>query len=124
MSARPGKYFSWSEFDVDHRRPLPPTRRPAYRHLCRHYLDPLREEFGPVTVTSSLRSPGYNARVGGAPRSQHLTTAPEVIAAADVWCRRGLPAQWFKFLDDLRVGGLGLYQDHVHVDTRLQRARW
>jgi Peptidase M15 len=29
--------------------------------------------YGPVTVTSTCRSRGHNASVGGAPRSQHLT---------------------------------------------------
>lgn len=124
MSRRPSPHFAWSEFDVDHRAPLPASDRPAYARLCCAYLEPLRARFGPVTVHSSRRTPDYNRRVGGAPGSLHLTTSPASVAAADVSCARGTPTQWYRLLDELGVGGLGLYDDHVHADTRRVHARW
>ena len=124
MADRPGKYFTWSEFDVDHVRPLPMARRPAFRLLVVEYLDPLREKFGRTYVASSLRTPRYNRVVGGAKASMHLTTAPVDVAAADVWCATGKPWDWADFLEELNPGGLGRYMTHVHCDTRHTRARW
>lgn len=94
------------------------------RKLCSDYLEPLRAEFGPVTIASGFRSLGHNSEVGGAPASFHTRRAGRRGAAADVVCRRGEPAQWYRLLDQLGVPGLGLYPGHVHADNRLGRARW
>lgn len=94
------------------------------RQLCRVYLEPLRREFGVVTVHSGHRSARQNRRVGGAPQSRHLDLPGRAGAAADVSAARGRPADWYEFLDRLAPGGLGLYPTHVHVDNRRGRARW
>jgi hypothetical protein len=74
--------------------------------------------FGPVTVSSTCRSRHRNARVGGAPRSRHLTGD-----AVDFKVRsnaRGVLA----FLRKHRaVGGLKRYADgHFHIDTGPRRS--
>lgn len=94
------------------------------RRLCLDYLEPLRSEFGPVTIVSGCRSATHNADVGGAPRSFHLAIAGRAGAAADVRCARGIPRDWYELLDGLQAHGLGLYASWVHVDNRSGRARW
>ena len=41
------------------------------KDLCVNVLQPIRDEFGPVTITSGYRSPDLNAKLGGSTRSQH-----------------------------------------------------
>jgi len=94
------------------------------RKLCVTYLEPLRAEFGPVTVISGFRTVSHNAQVGGAPASMHLRRAGRRGAAADITCARGTPAEWYRFLDARGVPGLGAYSTHVHADNRAGRARW
>ncbi len=40
--------------------------------LCRNVLEPIRQRFGVLRVTSGYRSPELNAKVGGAETSQHM----------------------------------------------------
>lgn len=40
--------------------------------LCHNVLEPIRQRFGVLRVTSGYRSPELNARVGGAETSQHM----------------------------------------------------
>lgn len=39
--------------------------------LCQFVLEPIREQFGPVHVSSGYRSPQLNVAVGGSTTSQH-----------------------------------------------------
>jgi uncharacterized protein YcbK (DUF882 family) len=94
------------------------------RDLCRDYLEPLREVYGPVTIVSGYRTATHNARVGGASESRHLAVPGRRGAAADIVCRRGSPREWYRWLDARGVGGLGFYPTFVHVDNRSGRARW
>ena len=119
------KHFTYPEFAAHGQRDLPPIYRSAVRRLVDELLDPLREEFGRTVVTSGLRTAAQNRRVGGAPRSKHRMRSQPSVAAADVVCERGTPAEWARFLDRLTTsGGIGVYPDHVHVDNRRTRARW
>jgi uncharacterized protein YcbK (DUF882 family) len=117
----PGRHFTWAEFGNP-----PRHRHSAIRLLCRRYLDPLRDKYGPVWVNSSDRSVQRNTDVGGAPRSYHVPAFHPHHAAADVHCVGGDPQRWAAFLDqvDPDSGGVGVYLTHVHVDTRHSRARW
>lgn len=48
----------------------------AFNHLetlCRGILEPIREKWGALRVTSGYRSPEVNAAVGGSKTSQHVT---------------------------------------------------
>jgi zinc D-Ala-D-Ala carboxypeptidase len=122
---RPGQFFSYAEFiGSGGCSGLSGPSRMAVTALCEAYLDPLRKRFGVTRIVSGCRSPGHNRAVGGAPNSMHMYGAHPGVAAADVVCARGRPADWYAFLEELRPGGLGLYTGHVHVDNRPGRARW
>lgn len=43
------------------------------RQLCINVLEPLRERFGVIRITSGFRCYNLNERIGGARNSQHLT---------------------------------------------------
>ena len=105
-SVAPARYLRWA------------------RVLCERYLEPLRSEFGPVTIISGFRTATHNADVGGAPKSYHRSLKGRRGAAADLQCDRGTPEQWYAFLDELGVPGLGLAGQSVHADNRAGHARW
>jgi len=75
-------------------------------------------EFGPLTVNSTCRDRRHNARVGGAPRSYHLTGN-----AVDFRVRSHY-REVLAFLSRLRsVGGLTHYGSGVfHIDTGPRRS--
>lgn len=85
-------------------------------------LQSIREKFGhPVRVSSSYRSKAYNSSLNGATSSQHLLghaidshpTDPKRIAEYKAVIR----------MMDIK-GGVGEYNNFVHVDTRNKKARW
>jgi len=54
------------------------------RALCKEVLQPIRDQFGPVTVTSGYRSPELNASIGGSSTSQHMRgEAADIEVTAD-----------------------------------------
>lgn len=86
--------------------------------------DDLRDFFGrPVTIVSSYRSPEYNAAINGAAsRSFHMR-----FQALDIVVAGHAPPEVFARLKSWRdagkfTGGLGLYHNFVHVDTRGRNA--
>jgi uncharacterized protein YcbK (DUF882 family) len=117
-------HFTIGEFACKDGTPVPPNTVPQLHELCARFLEPLRERYGPVTVISGYRTPGWNRAVGGAPASYHVYTSRRQGVAADVRCARGAPMLWHELLAELEPGGLGSYSDHVHVDSRSHRARW
>jgi hypothetical protein len=89
-------------------------------------LQVLRDSLkAPIKINSAYRHPGYNARVGGASRSQHLTAK-----AADIVVRGYTPgsvkARIVKLINNkkMKQGGIGLYRSFVHYDIRGTMARW
>ena len=40
-------------------------------NLCNFILQPVREEFVPIRISSGYRSPALNAKIGGSGKSQH-----------------------------------------------------
>lgn len=58
----------------------------ALQELCIHVLEPLRERFGVLKITSGFRSPAVNALVGGSRTSQHLAgeAADIFVSSLDV----------------------------------------
>ena len=79
----------------------------------------------PITINSGYRSPGYNKKVGGASKSQHL-----VAKAADIRVPGLLAIEVYNVIlrliekGEMHNGGLGLYDTFVHYDVRAASARW
>lgn len=74
-----GRFFDLSEFtrsSTATRQGLDNTPTPealeALRGLVAMILDPLREEEGPVRITSGYRAPAVNAAIRGSRTSQHM----------------------------------------------------
>lgn len=92
--------------------------------LARH-LDDVRARFGdrPITVNSWYRLPAVNARIGGAPNSQHL-----LGWGADITISSYTPDRVFAKLNQDWAGGLGKNRAYTHLDLRhllgLSSARW
>ena len=91
-------------------------------HELVEILEKVREHFGrPVTVTSGVRCPSHNARVGGVSNSQHVYKT-----AADFVVSGVAPRTVANYLETLlpNTGGIGVYSGWVHVDVRKIKARW
>lgn len=86
-------------------------------------LQDVRNHFGlPLTVVSGCRCAGDNARVGGAPSSQHLFGR-----AADSYVEGIPPQAVYNYLEGQYPDrlGLGLSKTTVHIDVRNGPAvRW
>ena len=77
--------------------------------VAMNVVEPLLSHYGRVTVMSGYRSQSYNAKVGGAKNSDHMTgQAVDIIVpgtpAADVanWVERNIPS----------IAGIGRYPRH------------
>jgi uncharacterized protein YcbK (DUF882 family) len=91
-------------------------------HLLIDVLELTRMHFDtPIIITSGCRCERHNHRVGGAPRSKHLTGL-----AADFKVRGVSPREVADYLDATYPDrfGIGRYKTWTHLDTRNQRARW
>ena len=78
-------------------------------------LQKMRDELGePIRINSAYRCPDYNRQIGGASNSQHTTGRAADLAGTH------LAELAEKYFFD---GGIGLYTNHIHVDTGPRR-RW
>lgn len=89
-------------------------------------LQVIRDEVkGPIQIVSGYRTVTHNAKIGGAPRSQHL-----IGKAADIVSQKHTPKQLAAIIEKLirqgkiKQGGIGIYKSYVHYDIRGTRARW
>lgn len=85
-------------------------------------LEAIRTHFGkPVIINSGCRCPDYNAKVGGAPNSQHT-----LGRAADIRVQGVEPSDVYDWLAaNFPTASLGRYATFTHVDTRSHGpARW
>lgn len=117
-------HFHIREFACKDGRHVPKIAVPALLLLCKHYLEPMRAEFGPGTVMSGYRPADYNAEIGGASQSQHIYELTPSSVAADLIFARGRAGDWYAKAVALGAGGAGRYSSFVHLDNRPGRARW
>lgn len=84
------------------------------QRLRRHFREAVRIHCG-------IRCPGHNARVGGAPDSQHLTGK-----AADFHVDGVDHSRVIAYLDTTYPVSYGMsaYPWGIHLDVRKDRARW
>jgi hypothetical protein len=75
---QPGKYFTLPEFEKDG--PIPAECLPVLTELCQTVLDVVREQFGPLTITSGYRPPTANAEAHGQSNSEHIYTSRKCAA--------------------------------------------
>ncbi len=85
-------------------------------------LQKVRSHFGKaVTITSAYRTPTKNKSVGGTTYSQHLYGK-----AADIKVKGVTPQKVASYVETLlkNKGGIGIYSNFVHIDTRTNKSRW
>lgn len=139
---RISEHFTIEEFDCRDGTHVPAAAVGGLWRLAQWWLEPMRDEFGPVVVHSGYRTPTYNASVGGAQRSVHLLrtemtglSAGSTVraCAADVSPARRGAVEWARWAQEHRRrhahlgkrgrGGIGRYvgQGFVHLDTSTSR---
>jgi uncharacterized protein YcbK (DUF882 family) len=117
--------FSLEEFACRDGSPVPDDLLDNVELLAKN-LQVLRDHLGePIHVNSGYRTPKYNAKVGGKPKSYHLKAM-----AADITVKSKTPRQLKAIVEKLieqgklKFGGIGLYPGFLHVDVRRGKARW
>lgn len=113
------EHFKTEEFERDGS-PIPQEAISSYKSLCEGLLEPVRQQFGVVVVTSGYRSPSANESAHGASNSQHVAT--DSHCAADFFVK-GLSEQrdvfdWLRqspLLFDQAILEHGLHTDIVHL---------
>jgi uncharacterized protein YcbK (DUF882 family) len=113
------KYFSSKEFENS-------TDKEFYLDpVLLEKLDLVREEFGEsLTITSGYRSPAHNAKIGGAPSSQHcLGKAVDIRPSAS--SKEKLDKLYLICENYFEAVGDGRNKGFIHVDTRTgKKRRW
>lgn len=113
-----GDYFNSDEFDCKCSDSSCVITRIDIEHL--EQLIQLREEIGPIKITSGYRCDSHNKKVGGSPKSQHKEGT-----ATDIQSRRIKPRALAAFVKQNYVfGGIGAYDTFTHIDSRNGKARW
>ena len=82
-------------------------------------LQKCRDKFGVTIINSAYRTPEWNKKVGGATNSQHVKGK-----ASDTVCKNVTPLEVAMYAETIGMGGIGLYNDFTHIDTRDGKARW
>lgn len=127
------EHFRISEFAQKSGHGLPAEDYPKEWILSRlvdlcECLEVIRLELGSsIHVVSGYRSPKYNAKIGGARKSQHMEGKAADIQAAGHEAHHVHDAILGLIAAGKlpKVGGLGRYPGFVHVDTRPGKlVRW
>lgn len=83
-------------------------------------LQKIRNHFNKsVKITSGFRTTTHNKKVGGTKNSYHL-----VGMASDIQVSGVHPILVAMYAEKLNAGGIGVYSNFVHVDTRDKKSRW
>jgi len=118
------KNFSRHEFMCNDGSDIPSEYEDNLLKLVKN-LQVLRDHIKtPLSINSAYRSPDYNAKIGGAPRSKHM-----LAMAADLSSRldpRYLASTIEQLIAEGKMdqGGIGIYSTFVHYDVRDRKARW
>ena len=75
------KYFKYSQMKM---KPDTPTIACNWQHLCQEILDKIIDGGQKFSINSAYRSSAYNAKIGGAKKSDHLTGCAADITAGSV----------------------------------------
>ena len=118
--------FNLDEFKCKDGTPVPEEYLDNIQYLAEQ-LQIIRNHIGKsIRITSGYRSKAHNARTPGASkRSQHLYGR-----AADIKVKGWSGPKLAGFIEGLIAtgrlhnGGLGVYHNRVHYDTRETPARW
>jgi uncharacterized protein YcbK (DUF882 family) len=116
-------HFTWSEAACHDGADVPLEHQPNARRLALTVLEPLRARLGgPLVPISWYRSAWYNASVGGAKASQHLTASAADIRPASIEDLPRLKACLEEMIHEMvlpELGGWGWYPGRwIHVDVR------
>ncbi len=117
--------FSLHEFQCKDGTGVPEELMENVKKLARN-LQVLRDHLKrPITVMSGYRTPAYNKKCGGAPKSQHLlaTAADLIVSGMTSLEVRDAIIQLIKE-GKMDSGGVGIYPTFVHYDVRGRNARW
>jgi len=89
-------------------------------------LEELRVLLGaPIQINSACRCPIHNAKIGGAPMSQHRSTKASPSTAFDIAIGNHDKQDIISLAERVGFGGIGIkYNTFVHVDDRPNKARW
>lgn len=85
-------------------------------------LQKIRDHFGKaVIINSAYRTEAHNKKIGGATYSQH-----KYGVAADIHINGITPKEIAAYVETLipNRGGIGIYKNFCHVDTRQVKSRW
>ena len=85
-------------------------------------LQNIRNHFNkPVHINSGFRTYSYNKKIGGARYSQH-----QYGTAVDIYIDGITPKEIADYAETLMVGtgGIGIYNNFVHLDVRVEKSRW
>lgn len=83
-------------------------------------LQKIRDFFKkPVKINSAYRTKTHNKKVGGTTNSYHL-----VGMASDIRIDGVNPILIALYAESLNAGGIGVYSNFIHVDTRKNKTRW
>jgi hypothetical protein len=97
------------------------------RPLC-EALEIVRARIGkPIRIISGYRDPAYNAAIGGARKSQHMAgMAVDVVVDGMRASAVHRLVLGFHEGGEIIIGGLGLYENFVHIDIRTadRLVRW
>lgn len=118
------KNFNLNEFACKDGTPVPEEFLDNVKELAEN-LQVLRDHLGTsLHINSAYRTYSYNAKIGGATKSQHL-----LAKAADIVSMKHTPWQVYSAIMKLiaegkmKDGGVGLYNTFIHYDCGPSR-RW
>lgn len=117
--------FTLEEFRCHDGTDVPADLLPHVQDLATN-LQVLREAIGkPIKIMSGYRTPAYNTKCGGEPKSQHMEAKAADIQVAGV-SPKEVCAKIKALIESgaMKQGGVGLYDGWVHYDVRGSKARW